>query len=202
MLPYDGVRPSIAARFPCPVSNCSLWAAVSYGKTMSYQHQLSKHIQKQHGKSIREFPGISKFPLWTQMLMLSPKLYHIFRLPSDWSPPPDISQVSEPTDAVETTVKPPAHSQEMVIQAQTQASWMKTIGWFDYREECRNSSFDSLLALTAIPSKESIVRVRGSRRWLESGLHQIFDLCFEYLVNAEQFLANCHEGVRNAITYK
>ena len=85
MLPYDSVCPSIAGCFPCPVSKCGHWAPVSYGKTMSYQHQLSKHIQDQHRKSIQDLPGVPKSPIWTQMLMLSMKLYHIFCLPPDWS---------------------------------------------------------------------------------------------------------------------
>jgi hypothetical protein len=44
ILSYHGVCPSIAGHFPCPVSNCGDWATVSYGKTMSYHYQLSKHI--------------------------------------------------------------------------------------------------------------------------------------------------------------
>ncbi|EDR05337.1 uncharacterized protein LACBIDRAFT_329748 [Laccaria bicolor S238N-H82] len=198
ILPYDGVRPSIAGRFPCPVSNCGDWATVSYGKTMSYHHQLSKHIQTKHGQSIRDFPGVAKSPLWTQMLMLRPKVYHVFRLPPDWSPP-GVTQMTEPIEPA-IAADPPAHYQEAAALAQTQAPWMKTIGWFAYREACGNPSFGSLWALTAIPSKKSIGR--GGRKWLESGLHQIFEFCFEYLVNAEQFLATCHEGVRDAITYK
>ncbi|KIL56003.1 hypothetical protein M378DRAFT_1039922 [Amanita muscaria Koide BX008] len=200
MLPFDGVRPSIAGRFPCPVSTCGQWVKVSYGKTMSYQHELSKHIKKTHEKSIRDFPGVSKDPLWTQMLMLTPSLYHIFRLPPNWSPsqitPPAVSQIAE------TTVDPVAQNQDAVIQAQTHASWMKTIGWFKYREAYGNQSFSSLQALIAIPSKQSIARFKGSRQWLENSLHQIFELCFQYLVNAERFIASCHEGVRDAITYK
>jgi hypothetical protein len=43
---------------------------------------------------------------------------------------------------------------------------------------------------------------KESQKWLESGLHQIFELCFVYLVNTEQFLATCHEVVWDAITYK
>ena len=200
ILPYQGVHPSIAGHFPCPVLNCGDWATVSYGKTMSYHHQLSKHIQTKHGQSIRDFPDVPKSPLWTQMLMLCPRVYHVFRLPPDWSPPPGVTQMAEPTEPAKTTADPPAHYQEAAVLARTQAPWMKTIGWFAYREACGNPSFGSLWALTAIPSKKSIAK--GGRKWLENGLHQIFDICFEYLVNAEQFLATCHEGVRDAITYK
>lgn len=110
--------------------------------------------------------------------------------------------MAEPTEAAETTVDPPAYYQESVVQAPTQAPWMKTIGWLAYGEACGDPSFGSLWALTAIPSKKSIARVKGSLKWLESSLHQIFELCFKYLVNAKQFLATCHEGVQDAITYK
>ncbi|EDR13518.1 uncharacterized protein LACBIDRAFT_322506 [Laccaria bicolor S238N-H82] len=76
------------------------------------------------------------------MLMLHLKVYHIFRLPPNWSPP-GISQMTEPTEPA-TTTDPPAHYQEAAILAQTQAPWMKTIGWFTYREACGHPSFGSL----------------------------------------------------------
>ena len=160
ILPYDGVHPSIAGHFPCPVSNCGYWATVSYSKTMSYHHQLSKHIQTKHGQSIQDFPGVPKSPLWTQMLMLCLRVYHVFHLPPDWSPP-GVTQMAEPTEPA-TTADPLAHYQEAAVLAQTQAPWMKTIGWCAYREACGNPTFGSLWALTAIPSKKSTAKAQGA----------------------------------------
>ncbi|EDR01427.1 uncharacterized protein LACBIDRAFT_333308 [Laccaria bicolor S238N-H82] len=93
---------------------------------MSKSMATSEIASYELGKSAVQFSPMYIF----SPLMLHLKVYHVFRLPPDWSPP-GISQMTEPTEPA-TTTDPPAHYQEAAILAQTQAPWMKTIGWFTY----------------------------------------------------------------------
>ena len=61
-------------------------------------------------------------------------------------------------------------------------------------------SFSNLQKLTAVPTMLMVKAAKGSRKWLEYGLLQIFRMIPEYLQNANTFLDQHHPDIRDAIT--
>ena len=194
---YEGVRPPILARYPCPVPECSSWIAISTNKTSGYEHDLRKHVQDVHKSSLSEYPHRSKTPAWTQMLRLTPHMYHVFQLPKGWEPPTNIPSYPPPL-ALAIPFLDQGHSNVASPSLPLQASWMHRLGWDSYRATMPWSD-TFIRRVLEIPSSSLASCSRGSLKWLESGLKLIRDILPDYLSNANLFLDGCHPNIRAAI---
>ncbi|EDR05385.1 uncharacterized protein LACBIDRAFT_303348 [Laccaria bicolor S238N-H82] len=194
---YEGERPPILARYPCPVSGCSAWVAISKNKTSGYEHDLNKHVVKVHCSKLTNYPQRSKMPIWTQRLKLGQSTYHVFQLPSGWSPPTQAPSYPLPTISHLTQL-----SQQNLLPPPPplppQASWMHDLGWSSYRATMPWT--DAFLRRALEPPSLSLAsQTRGSLKWLELGLNVISDTPPRYLANANLYLDHCHPLVRVAI---
>lgn len=193
---YDGERPPILKRYPCPVPGCGIWRAVSTNKTSHKEHDLGKHLKEDHCSSLSNYPQRNKSPVWSQMLRLVANKYHVFPLPLEWEPPTKSDTPSYPLH-LPTTIQLLDQTQQQPASLPPQASWMHDLGWESYRASMLWTECSIMRALE-FPSV-SMALARGSLKWLEIGLGIIDDILPNYILNANIFLDECHPDIRKAI---
>jgi hypothetical protein len=193
---YDGERPPVLKRYPCPVLECRIWRAVSTNKTSHREHDLGKHLKEDHNSSLSHYPQRNKSPVWSQMLRLSGHKYHVFLLPPEWEPPAKSNTPSYPLN-LPTTIQILDQTQQQLASLPPQASWMHDLGWDSYRASMLWSERSIMRALE-FPSL-SMALAQGSLKWLEMGLGIVDDILPDYIMNANIFLDECHPDIRKAI---
>jgi hypothetical protein len=196
---FNGARPSIAGRYFCPEEGCNIWVIVTLGKTMGYAHNLHKHL-KSHGKRLSDYSTAPVQPTWTQSLMLqaTPPHYHIFTLPDTFSKD-DLPQLAPPNPQPRTSGFRSVDQRD-IQGGPEDACWMDTLGWSEYRKSIGAQDYYTLRSLVVVPSIHWIKLMKGSERWLESGLLQVHNMCIRYLSNAYQSIKYRHHEVRATIT--
>lgn len=204
---YEGERPSVLLRYRCPVaSSCRVWSV--YGSKTGRTHQLSKHIREKHMESITNYQVLG--PRLTQNLRIRSNYYHTFILPDDWKDPESTSHI-EPTGGP-ATVSSPIPKSSVFSPSQIsgnngyalalfRVTWPTTLGWTKYRNTTlQGLSFSYLRRLIITTTSGTIKESRGSGKWVESGLLWVFGICAEYLRNANLFLDEYHNDIRDEIT--
>ncbi|KAF8879434.1 hypothetical protein CPB84DRAFT_1687963, partial [Gymnopilus junonius] len=206
---YAGERPSVLLRYRCPVeTSCRVWSVCSNKtKTTGKTHQLSQHIRKVHGKTIKGYQGLE--PMKTQSLRIRSTYYHTFILPDDWKDP-DMDQDFAPTGEAAALLPirkstasyfPEKGETFGDVTAPLPVTWPIDLGWTKYRNTTlRGIKSTHLRQLIMIPTKWSVKETKGCRNWLESGLLWVFGVCTEYLRNANLFLDEYHMDIRDEIT--
>jgi hypothetical protein len=204
--PLEGVRHAVALRYPCPEQDCSHWAAVSHGKTVSLQHDLNKHTKKAHSKPINQYDNRPdpKEPQWTYRVSVSQRLHHVFKLPDNYS-----IQVEEEVvhSASHDNLSP--NEESPLIQVDPVAlhgrKWEVRLGWKAYREQLQAEGFSvefltSLLRPVARQPRKQARRKRSSpSRYLEERLAELKPLLCDYLMDASTFAHSTHPLIRNLI---